>query len=126
MRGLGWRRCGPERLLRSTFLQHLPTVRHPPALNADSNLLRSAPPPQHAPGEVSEARNLASRMVFGVSDECRKLKRNLLKCLHLEDCMRTRIWYYCPFGARNSVDSPEALGSASSDPPRLLSATLLS
>jgi hypothetical protein len=44
MRGRGWRRCGPERLLRSTFPPHLPTVGHPPALKADSNLLLSAPP----------------------------------------------------------------------------------
>src|SRR5262249_2370171 len=70
--------------------------------------------------------NLRHSARCGPPHECCKLKRNLLKCLHLEDRMRTRIWYCCPFGARNSVDSPEPLGSASSDPPSLLSATLIS
>src|SRR5439155_13600155 len=64
MRGRGWRRCGPQRLLCSTFPQHLPTVRHPPALKADSNLLRS----RHTAVDQTEERNIATQIAFGGAD----------------------------------------------------------
>ena len=50
----------------------------------------------------------------GVADECRKLRRNLLKRLHLENDIHCLIWRCCPLGARTRLIPQDPLGLPSS------------